>query len=67
MCPKQNQNGVYLKYDFLKKISDSVKALMKEIYGFKCFNCKSEGMKTQNLSLWHNDYTWNPRKPIENY
>lgn len=39
---------------------------MKEIYGFKRFNCKSEGMKTQNLSLGHNDYTWNPRKPIEN-
>lgn len=39
---------------------------MKEIYGFKCFNCKSEGVKTQNLSLGHSDYTRNPRKPIEN-
>ena len=49
-----------------KKISDAVKALMKEIYGFKCFNCKSEGMKTQNLSLGHSDYIQKPRKPIEN-
>ena len=63
---KRKSKQQLLKIWLKKKNSDAVKALMKEIYGFKCFNCKSEGMKTQNLSLGHSDYIRKPRKPIEN-